>query len=174
MRLHIYDLSGTILDLDDEKEAALIPGEIEERASVFKMLVGALSLLAGLAKRQQSFDATGAGPDLCLRQTERDHGDRMSCDVVRLSARRDASAPATMSFTNGPLDVGCAADRPAHDVDEIEITPEMVDGGISELAHFDSEFESFEEAVIRIYRRMEMVKRECQLLPNRFYSLNIS
>lgn len=48
---------------------------------------------------------------------------------------------------------------------EIQITPEMIDGGVSELVRFDTEFESFEEAVIRIYRRMEMVKRECQILP---------
>jgi len=41
-----------------------------------------------------------------------------------------------MSFTKGSLDVGCAADRPAHDTDAedsieitIEITIEMIEAG---------------------------------------------
>lgn len=42
-------------------------------------------------------------------------------------------------------------------VPEIEITPEMIEAGTLELAGFNQDFESDEDAVCRIYRAMVAV-----------------
>jgi hypothetical protein len=44
-----------------------------------------------------------------------------------------------------------SAGAPANDM---KITPAMVEAGVEEIASFNLDFESREEAVIRIYRRM--------------------
>lgn len=41
-----------------------------------------------------------------------------------------------------------------------EITPEMLDAGVTELVSYDSEFESYESAVERIYRAMVRAIKE--------------
>ena len=43
--------------------------------------------------------------------------------------------------------------------DEIEITPEMIEAGTLELASYDPEFESIEEAAKRVYRAMVLRQR---------------
>ena len=43
--------------------------------------------------------------------------------------------------------------------DEIEITPEMIAAGAAALMAFDRRFDSLEEAVESIYRKMELKKR---------------
>lgn len=49
----------------------------------------------------------------------------------------------------------CEAKRDA--TDTLEITPEMIEAGVSVLTRFDNRFHSEEECVERIYRIMTMV-----------------
>jgi hypothetical protein len=46
------------------------------------------------------------------------------------------------------------ADRDANSTDEIEITPEMIEAGVSELCAYDHRFESMEGCVERIFTAM--------------------
>jgi hypothetical protein len=46
--------------------------------------------------------------------------------------------------------------------EETEFTPEIIVAGVEELSSFNLDFESGEEAVIRIYRRMQLVARGLQ------------
>jgi hypothetical protein len=45
---------------------------------------------------------------------------------------------------------------------QIEVTPEMIEAGAETLSSFNSDFESIESAVIRIYKHMRLV--ECAAL----------
>ena len=45
-------------------------------------------------------------------------------------------------------------DRPASDIDGIEITPEMIEAGIMQYVSADDILETQEEIVTRIYRAM--------------------
>jgi hypothetical protein len=64
-----------------------------------------------------------------------------------------------------PLDVEVAADRPATEstIEEIEITPEMIEAGVLEFLSFDSRFDSEEDAVTLIYQAMYR-QSPCRLL----------
>ncbi len=42
--------------------------------------------------------------------------------------------------------------------DKIEITEEMIEAGVSELVGYSDKYESEEDAVIRIYRAMELAR----------------
>jgi hypothetical protein len=57
-----------------------------------------------------------------------------------------------------------ADDRPACETDAencgIEITPEMIEAGVSALLRFNRDFESEDSAVIRIYRTMREIEQE--------------
>jgi hypothetical protein len=53
------------------------------------------------------------------------------------------------------LDIETARDRPATEqIDEIEITQEMIEAGVSVLLRFDNRFYSEEEGVTLIYLAM--------------------
>jgi hypothetical protein len=54
-------------------------------------------------------------------------------------------------------------DRPALDIDEIEITPEMVKAGAREVLLYDSRFEGPEDLAIRVFE----VMTEARPVPNR-------
>lgn len=43
-------------------------------------------------------------------------------------------------------------------IDEVEITPEMIEAGLDEWAVFDERFESKERALARIYQAMTTLK----------------
>ena len=45
--------------------------------------------------------------------------------------------------------MGCAADRPAHEIDDIEITEDMIQAGLSELCSYGPEACSVAEDVVR-------------------------
>lgn len=47
-----------------------------------------------------------------------------------------------------------SADRPAHDIEELEITPEMIEAGVSEFYSFDPRFEDADAVVVRVFSAM--------------------
>lgn len=49
------------------------------------------------------------------------------------------------------------SDRPAVETKEIEVTPEMIEAGVGEVAGYDDRFETIEEVVERVYRAMRRV-----------------
>lgn len=74
-----------------ESGNALVPTSQDERAIVFEALTEALAVLAGI-RQQASFAATGGGLETLRSATAQCHSDQKSCDVVRLSERRDTRA----------------------------------------------------------------------------------
>ena len=46
------------------------------------------------------------------------------------------------------------SDRPATELDEIDITPEMIEAGVDEFCSFDDRYEFPEAAVARVFRAM--------------------
>jgi hypothetical protein len=49
-------------------------------------------------------------------------------------------------------------DRPAHNPDEIEVTPEMVDAGALAFSGYDSNFDRSEDLVCEIYLAMSRAR----------------
>ena len=47
-----------------------------------------------------------------------------------------------------------SADRPDSELDEIEVTPEMIEAGVTELVRFNPDYEAEADAVARIFRAM--------------------
>lgn len=88
MLLSIRGASGVILELDDQSENALIPGNPAERADAFRLLTDALALLVGVAKPPLSCAATEDDLDLYSPRIEPDHDDRRPRVVVPLKAQR--------------------------------------------------------------------------------------
>ncbi len=74
-----------------ENGNALVPTSQDERAIVFEALTEALAVLAGI-RQQASYASTGDGRETLRSATAQCHADRKSCDVVRLSERRDTRA----------------------------------------------------------------------------------
>lgn len=50
-------------------------------------------------------------------------------------------------------------DRPAHEEDEIEVTPEMIEAGALAYTDYDPRFEGIEDVAIRVYIAMTRVNR---------------
>lgn len=50
-------------------------------------------------------------------------------------------------------------DRPAPEPDEIEVTPEMIEVGVSVLCAWEPKFENEAEAACNIYRAMTRARR---------------
>jgi hypothetical protein len=57
-------------------------------------------------------------------------------------------------------DVKELADMPAIDASEVVVTPEMIEAGVCAFFTFDNRFEDADSVVVRIYRKMESLKRE--------------
>ena len=64
--------------------------------------------------------------------------------------------------TDTSLESHCDRDDP----NETEVTPEMIEAGVSELLSYNLDFESEESAVSRIFRAMVLAGR-CQLIQPR-------
>jgi hypothetical protein len=47
-----------------------------------------------------------------------------------------------------------SADKPDSELNEIEVTPAMIEAGVSELARFNPDYEAEADAVVRIFRAM--------------------
>ncbi|ODT46854.1 MAG: hypothetical protein ABS59_12550 [Methylobacterium sp. SCN 67-24] len=89
MKLSILDGDSVVFEID--VLSALTPTNEDERAQVFQILVGALSLLAGI-KPPASSSAMVGDEHQHLPTTEQYHSDRTSGRVLHLVTRRDIPA----------------------------------------------------------------------------------
>jgi hypothetical protein len=64
----------------------------------------------------------------------------------------------TYRHENEHTEAALAAEAAKAGAPDIEITPEMMEAGTTALARFNSDFETDEQGVFRIYREMERAR----------------
>lgn len=91
MRLYIEGPSGAVFDWNDESQNLLAPTNKDERALVFKTLVGALALLSGVTPPASS-DAKADDLDQLTQANLQCRDGHKSGAVLRLVTQQDVEA----------------------------------------------------------------------------------